>query len=189
MFLVMLLIGVGGYFALRAAGGEGTLIALSDAELAELGMGMDQAFAFDDDFSAGFGDDFDDDFTVGDCEPAPPDTEIAFETFEVTVAIQGSISRGESITRYSYPNIDEGWVYSSPGDETISVSLVEAGGGIDPYLYIFSPDQVVLYSNDDDDLSLNSRIEDAYLGEPGDYIIVAGTFLSSECGDYTLTVD
>lgn len=87
-------------------------------------------------------------------------------------------------------DIDDGWTFTGAAGDVVTIDLEAANSDeLDPQLFLYGPNNQLLTSNDDIDLSesnYNSRIEDFELPSGGTYTIVVAAF--SGGGDYELTL-
>ena len=80
------------------------------------------------------------------------------------------------------------WVFNlTDNNETITISVNALDFNIDPYIELVSPSGIMIASDDDSGGSLNAKISDLVIMEPGQYTIYVKT--QSWLGQYSIRLD
>jgi hypothetical protein len=102
--------------------------------------------------------------------------------------MRGALEYGQSRIGTVDSFDDDGWTFSGEGGDRITIDLEERDGQLDPQLMLYGPDNRLVISNDDVDMTagnMNSRVE-ITLPSTGTYTIVVSAFGTG--GDYELTL-
>ncbi|MBI1260054.1 MAG: hypothetical protein GC204_21510 [Chloroflexi bacterium] len=119
--------------------------------------------------------------------PAAPALTATPQTVPADLQIQGSIQPGQVTQNSVVPYKDDGWTYSAAANEHIVVEVDAVDAKLDPHLYLYDPNGLLIADNDDIDGSnnRNARI-DITLPSAGTYTIRVSAF--ADGGAYKLTL-
>jgi len=100
---------------------------------------------------------------------------------------KGTVRRGQTVQGTVDTFDDDGWVFNADGGEQLTIELTARDSALDPQLYVYQPNGLLLAENDDIDFmtNTNSRLQ-VTLPTGGAYVIVVSAF--SLGGPYELTV-
>ncbi|MFW5696206.1 MAG: tetratricopeptide repeat protein, partial [Phototrophicaceae bacterium] len=185
-FILMIVVGVGGYFGLRALSGEGTIFAADEAALDASGMGFDAdlgggALSADAIF-------LDDPQAVCAELPAADREGLDIRAFTVDqVLVRGALAVGDQVDgARQYSAFGDAWTLEVDGPTEITIVVDTVVQGFDPQITVYGPDQLRVEEMDESMSGESERLT-LTLAEPGEYV-VAVDGVADTCGAYTLSV-
>ncbi len=119
--------------------------------------------------------------TVATATPAPP------PTVPADLQKRGSIEVGQTVSQSVDTFRDDGWNFSGEANQHVIVEVDAVDPDLDPLLYLYAPDQLLIAENDDIDGSTNRNARiDITLPTTGVYTIRVSAFVQG--GAYHLSV-
>ncbi|HVU15182.1 MAG TPA: DVUA0089 family protein [Phototrophicaceae bacterium] len=111
----------------------------------------------------------------------------AIPTLPPDLIMRGSINDGQTVSNTVATFTDDGWTFSATTGERVSIELDAVDPKLDPQLYLYGPNGVLVAENDDIDgaNNRNSRL-DLTLTNAGTYTIRVGKF--ADGGQYRLSL-
>lgn len=100
---------------------------------------------------------------------------------------RGTIERGQTLNANVDTFVDDGWTFDGDSGDSVTIE-VRARGDLDPELFLYDPQRLLIAENDDINLlqgDTNSRVT-ITLPASGKYTIIVSAF--GEGGDYEISV-